>query len=110
MAEPMERAILIGVVRGTARALGENFVAENTIEQLQNAGRQVTIQLVDQWDDGELPPGMQALGAELLTLAIAARAERVGMDEAVDTMLRVGGSIWRWIKDFIDGPRWDPNA
>jgi len=106
-----EQEIAAGVASGAARAIREGFVPPGELSMaLQDAARDLTTQLVGEWGAGELPPGMQALGGELLTMALAARAEVGGIDAAYQQVRSLSGAVWEWLKDFIDGPRWNPAA
>lgn len=111
MAEPQDVAISIGTLRGAEQALQSEFVGPESIDEVQKVGRDVTADLVREWTDGELAPGLQTLGAELLTMAVAARLERVHSvgGDVYGEVRQAGGDIWTKIKEIIDGERWFPN-
>jgi hypothetical protein len=111
MAEPVDVAISIGTLRGAEQALQSEFVGPESIDEVQKVGHDVTAGLVREWTDGDLPPGLQTLGAELLTMAAAARLDRArstGSDVSGEVR-QAGGDIWTKIKEIIDGDRWFPN-
>ena len=111
MAEPIDVAISIGTLRGAEQALQSEFVGPESLDEVQKLGHDVTSDLVREWGDGDLAPGLQALGAELLTMSVAARLERVHStgSDVYGEVRQAGGDIWTKIKEIIDGDRWFPN-
>jgi hypothetical protein len=111
MAEPIEAAISIGTLRGAEQALQSEFVGPESIDEVQKVGHDVTEDLVRVWTEGNLAPGLQTLGAELLTMSAAARLERAHSTggDVYSEVRQAGGDIWTKIKEIIDGDRWFPN-
>jgi len=109
MAEPFDVAISIGTLRGASQALENEFVGPESIEEVQKLGHDVTADLVREWSDGELAPGLQALCAELLTMSAAARLERSRGGDVYSEVREAGGDIWTKIREIIDGDRWFPD-
>jgi hypothetical protein len=111
VADPQDVAISVGTLRGAEQALQSEFVGPESLDEVQKLGHDVTADLVREWGDGDLAPGLQALGAELLTMSVAARLERArdGGGDVYGEVREAGGDIWTKIKEIIDGDRWFPN-
>ncbi len=110
MADPQDVAISIGTLRGAEQALQSDFVGSESLDEVQKLGHDVTADLVREWTDGDLAPGLQALGAELLTMSVAARLERSRGGDVYSEVREAGSDIWTKIREIIDGDRWFPNT